>query len=159
MTRNEFDAQMQRLKLEYTRKSNNINRRKDEAARDKRMHLMALRTKHDREHRVEMDKLAELMRAKAALFDGDPKRDQLAMEIRIAEKRMSMMRNEYQAECRCVIDDTYTLRTILDDEARALTEWYEEEKAKVFAEFETSESFKDDNLDNPDNTASITNNQ
>ena len=68
MTRNEFDAQMQRLKLEYTRKSNNINRRKDEAARDKRMHLMALRTKHDREHRVEMDKLAELMRAKAALL-------------------------------------------------------------------------------------------
>ncbi len=149
MTRNEFDAQMQRLKLEYTRKSNNINRRKDEAARDKRMHLMALRTKHDREHRVEMDKLAELMRAKAALFDGDPKRDQLAMEIRIAEKRMSMMRNEYQAECRCVIDDTYTLRTILDDEARALTEWYESEKTKVFDAFE---AVKEDNPDNQDNT-------
>ena len=149
MTRNEFDAQMQRLKLEYTRKSNNINRRKDEAVRDKRMHLMALRTKHDREHRVEMDKLAELMRAKAALFDGDPKRDQLAMEIRIAEKRMSMMRNEYQAECRCVIDDTYTLRTILDDEARALTEWYESEKTKVFDAFE---AVKEDNPDNQDNT-------
>lgn len=149
MTKNEFDAQMQRLKLEYTRKSNNINRRKDEAARNKRMHLMALRTKHDREHRVEMDKLAELMRAKAALFDGDPKRDQLAMEIRIAEKRMSMMRNEYQAECRCVIDDTYTLRTILDDEARALTEWYESEKTKVFDAFE---AVKEDNPDNQDNT-------
>ena len=149
MTRKEFDAQMQRLKLEYTRKSNNINRQKDEAARNKRMHLMALRTKHDREHRVEMDKLAELMRAKAALFDGDPKRDQLAMEIRIAEKRMSMMRNEYQAECRCVIDDTYTLRTIPDDEARALTEWYESEKTKVFDAFE---AVKEDNPDNQDNT-------
>ena len=149
MTRNEFDAQMQRLKFEYTKKSNDINRRKAEATRDKRMHLMALRTKHDREHRVEMDKLAELMRAKAALFDGDPKRDQLAMEIRIAEKRMSMMRNEYQAECRCVIDDTYTLRTILDDEARALTEWYESEKTKVFDAFE---AVKEDNPDNQDNT-------
>ena len=122
---------------------------KDEAARNKRMHLMSLRTKHDREHRVELDKLAELMRAKAALFDGDPKRDQLAMEIRIAEKRMSMMRNEYQAECRCVIDDTYTLRTILDDEARALTEWYESEKTKVFDAFE---AVKEDNPDNQDNT-------
>lgn len=149
MTNKEFEAQMQRLKLEYTRKSNNINRQKDEAARNKRMHLMALRTKHDREHRVEVDKLAELMRAKAALFDGDPKRDQLAMEIRIAEKRMSMMRNEYQAECRCVIDDTYTLRTILDDEARALTEWYESEKTKVFDAFE---AVKEDNPDNQDNT-------
>lgn len=149
MTNKEFDAQMQRLKLEYTRKSNNINRQKDEAARNKRMHLAALRTKHDREHRVELDKLAELMRAKAALFDGDPKRDQFAMEIRIAEKRMSMMRNEYQAECRCVIDDTYTLRTILDDEARALTEWYESEKTKVFDAFE---AVKEDNPDNPDNT-------
>ena len=149
MTNKEFEAQMQRLKLEYTRKSNNINRQKDEAARNKRMHLMALRTKHDREHRVELDKLAELMRAKAALFDGDPKRDQLTMEIRIAEKRMSMMRNEYQAECRCVIDDTYTLRTILDDEARALTEWYESEKTKAFDAFE---AVKEDNPDNQDNT-------
>lgn len=136
MTKAEFDAQMQRLKMEYTRKSNDINRRKDEVTKDKYDKILDMRTRYAAKKAEIHTSLNMHMEEKAKSFIGDPKREALVSKIKSLEHRLSMLKEEVDIEIRTISRNAHATRLALDDEARRLTEWYESEKTRMFDSYE-----------------------
>lgn len=135
MTQKELDLQMQKLKLEYTKKSNNIARQKDDENAKRQDALLAA---DDAFHKEKRDRLAKINRIrieKAALFDGDPKRAILEAEARNLESEISVLRDDNERRKRTICHESYANRRALDEQSRLASLWYEEEKANLMKKY------------------------
>ncbi|MBQ6771356.1 MAG: hypothetical protein IJP44_10330 [Bacteroidales bacterium] len=75
MTQKQFDLQMQELRLQYTKQSNEIGRMKDDVSRRKNEAMIAADDAFHEQKRERVAKINRINTEKATLFDGDPKKD------------------------------------------------------------------------------------
>lgn len=130
---------MQELRLQYTKQSNEIGRMKDDVSRRKNEAMIAADDAFHEQKREALAKINRINTEKAALFDGDPKKDLLQAEVRTLESEINVMRSENDNRKRTITNNAYAERRELDEKSRQLTEWYEGEKLKVLREY-TSEN-------------------
>ena len=123
---------MHELNLEYMRKSGEINRKKDLNISDKR--------EIDQAHRLYLDAKRDALNViseiRHKLYEETDKqvRDLKRDHIRTLEQQLGMMKEEYLLEVEHIRAKHYDVRRQLDDEARNLSYWLEEEKLKVMKE-------------------------
>jgi hypothetical protein len=135
MTQKEFELQMQRLNSEYTKKSNEIARKKDEENAWKQNALLQADDAFHAEKRKRLSKITEIRTKKAALFDGDPKRALLEAEARNLEAEISVMRDDNERRKHAISHEAYANRRALDEQSRQISEWLNAEKLKVMAAY------------------------
>lgn len=135
MTQKELDLEMQKLKLEYTKKSHKIAQQKQDEDAKKQDALLAADDAFHKEKRERIAKITKLRIEKAALFDGDPKRAMLEAEARNLESEISVMRDDNEQRKRTICHESYANRRALDEQSRLVTEWYEYEKQQLMKEY------------------------
>ena len=135
MTQKEIDLQMQELRLQYTKKSNEIGRMKDDVSRRKNEAMLAADDAFHEQKRERVAKINRINAEKAALFEGDPKKDVLQAEVRTLESEINIMRSENDNRKRTITNNAYAERRELDEKSRQLSEWYEGEKLKVLRDY------------------------
>ena len=124
---------MHELNLEYMRKSGEINRNKDLNISDKEREI-------DQAHRLYLDAKRDALNViseiRHELYEATDEqvRDCKRGHIRTLEQRLGMMKEEYLLEVEHIRANHYDVRRQLDDEARNLSYWLEEEKLKVMKE-------------------------
>lgn len=135
MTQKELDLEMQKLKLEYTKKSNNIARQKEDENARKQDALLAADDAFHKEKRDRLAKINKIRIEKASLFNGDPKREILEAEARNLEAEISVMRDDNERRKRTICHESYANRRALDEQSRLASQWYEEEKSNLMKEY------------------------
>ena len=126
---------MQKLNSEYTKRSNEILRKKQECEARKKDALLEADDAFHAEKRKRLARITEPRTAKAALFDGDPKRALLEAEARNLEAEISVMRDDNEQRKRTIIQKAYAERCALDEQSRRLTEWLNDRKIEVMQQF------------------------
>lgn len=129
----EKETKFQELNLAYARESREINRKKDIDICDKKREI-------DKAHRLYLDAKRETLDVintiryeKCKLPDGEEKELKSA-HIRRLEQQLGMMKEEYLLEVEHIRAKHDETRRQLDEEARSLSEWHEEEKFKIMKE-------------------------
>jgi len=139
MTQKEIELQMQQLNCEYTKKSNAIARRKDEATQKKQQAIIEADDAFHAEKRSRLEKVVKMRTEKATLFEGDPKREIIEYEARTIEAEISVMRDDNEQRKRVISKLAYDEMCALDEESRQLNEWYNSEKLKVMQQYTQDE--------------------
>lgn len=122
MTQAQRDMQLAALNREYRKKSNEINRRKDELIAEK----STLITKGLEEFSATRARL--LQRVTDLRIQGADIAD-----IREAEHAIANLKQEKELRRAKLNDGILQKRFALDDEARRLTDWYETEKETIMS--------------------------
>lgn len=122
---------MQKLNAEYTKKSNEIARQKDNVNARKQDALLETDDAFHAEKRARLARITEIRTRKAALFEGDPQRAVLEAEARNLESEISMMRDDNERRKHAISHKAYADRRALDEQSRQLSEWLNAEKLKV----------------------------
>ena len=122
MTQAQRDMQMAALNREYRKKSNEINRRKDELIAEK----SAIITRGLEEFSVTRARL--LQRVTELRIQGADIAD-----IREAEHAIANLKQVKELKRAKLNDGILQKRLALDDEARRLTDWYETEKETIMS--------------------------
>lgn len=131
MTQKEIDLQMQKLKMQYAKRRNEIARQKDDVNRDKMAALLQADDAFHSERRVRISKINLIRAEKAALFEGDPKKAVLEAEARKIESEIALMRADNEQRKRTIVNEAYANRRALDEQSRQLSEWYEDFKLAI----------------------------
>lgn len=127
-----MELKFQQLNLEYTKKSADINRRKEEVVRRKRGFLQSASDGFLAIKRKTMSKTGDLRKMMVELEEGDPKKDALRQQIRQLENELSVAKSESQSVVSRIHSEAYEARMMLDNESRELTIWLESEKLKLY---------------------------
>lgn len=122
---------MAELKAEYQRKSNEIARRKQQLEIDKAQFLNEADERYHATKRDLLAKIADIRLQKVGLDKEDPKRYELADEIRNTEDLLSLERDKRDMEARQICHQFHAERDALDDEHRELGEWYDGEVIRI----------------------------
>lgn len=135
MTQKEINLEMQKLKLEYQRKSNKIGRLKNDENAKKQDLILKADDDYHAQKRILLDKINKIRTEKASLFDGDPRRAMLEAEARNIESELSVLRDDNEQAKRRIIHESYANSRALDEQSRLTSEWYEEEKANLMKKY------------------------
>lgn len=131
MTRQELELEFSKLNAEYARRSNDINRRKDEVAREKYRRLLAIQM----ETAAKKDEIRthiEMLRNERLKLEKDSKAyEEMSEAIRIHENRIHRLKEQAEIEMAQERGDAYAMRLQLDEDARRLSEWLEAEKLRI----------------------------
>lgn len=131
MTKQELDYAHSKLNMEYTKKSNDINCRKDDVSREKLNRLLAIRM----ETAAKKDEIRtniEMLRNERLKYERDTSLyNEISEKIRIQENRIARLKEQADIEAAQVHGDAYATRLQLDYEARQLSEWLEAEKLRI----------------------------
>ena len=119
------------LKAEYNKKSNEIARRKQQLEIDKAEMLQEADERYHERKRDLLAKIADIRAQKVGLEKEDPKRCDLADEIRSTEDLLSLERDKRDIEGRQICHQFHAERVALDDESRELGEWYDGEVIRI----------------------------
>ena len=138
MTTKEFEMKMMLLNNEYTKRSNEIGRKKEEVNARRQDALLEADDAFHAEKRERLAKISHIRLEKAALFIGDTKRAILEAEARNLEAEISVMRDDNERRKHTICHNAYAERRALDDESRKLSEWLNQEKMKVMEEHAAS---------------------
>ena len=149
MTQKEIELKMFRLNAEYTKRSHEIGRKKQDVAMRRQEDMLHADDVFHAEKRLMIDRIGSLRKEKAALFDGDPKKDRLEAEARAIEADISMLRCENDRRKRAISHKAYIGRCALDEESRQLAEWLQAEKPKVMEQEQACPRIIEDRDHNP----------
>lgn len=131
----EFDLRMQELKAQYTEKSNEINRAKDEVIKKKQEALIAADQLFFEKKKVLTEQIDDINATKACLSADDPKREALRDKVREIEHQLSLTKTLYDLDKNKEITNAIAERMSLDDQHRELALWYERERERAMREF------------------------
>ena len=125
------DCALQQLKIEYTKRSHEIGRRKQELEIDRHLALMEIDNEFHKKRRELLSSLSKLRDELSIIPENDIKTNILRNKIRSKEHTLSIIKEEYTMKIRETCNGAYVTRCSLDDSSRQLTEWYEEERLKI----------------------------
>ncbi len=98
MTKQELDYAHSKLNMEYTKKSNDINRRKDDVSREKLNRLLAIRM----ETAAKKDEIRtniEMLRNERLMYERDTLlHNEISEKIRIQENRIARLKEQADIE-------------------------------------------------------------
>lgn len=122
MTQAQRDMQMAALNREYRKKSNEINRRKDELIAEKSAIITRVLEEFSATRARLLQRVTDLRIQGADIAD-----------IREAEHAIANLKQEKELKRAKLNHEILRQRLALDDEARRLTDWYETEKETIMS--------------------------
>lgn len=122
MTQAQRDMQMAALNREYRKKSNEINRQKDELIAEKSTLITKTVEEFSAERARLLQRVTDLRTQGADIAD-----------IREAEHAIANLKQEKELKRAKLNNEILQKRLALDDEARRLTDWYETEKETILS--------------------------
>lgn len=122
MTQAQRDMQMAALNREYRKKSNEINRKKDELIAEKSAYILHGLEEFSAKRERLLQQVTELRIQGADIA-----------YIRDVEHAIANLKQEKQLRRAKLNDGILQKRLALDDEARRLTDWYETEKETIMS--------------------------
>ena len=130
----EEQIKMAKLNAEFTKKQNDLKARKQMAENLKHVKLQHVDEEYHAKKRELLADIADIRKKKEGLSLDDPKRHNLADDIRSIEDKLSVIRDERDIKARNVAYEAFADLMELDEEGRRLDEWLDEEKVKVMEE-------------------------
>lgn len=122
MTQAQRDMQMAALNREYRKKSNEINRQKDELIAEKSAYILTVLEEFSAKRERLLQQVTELRIQGADIAD-----------ICEAEHAIANLKQEKELKRAKLNHEFLQQRLALDDEARRLTDWYETEKETIMS--------------------------
>lgn len=126
-----MELKFQQLNLEYSKKSAEINRRKDEVNLNKYQLLLAIRMETAAK-KDEIRTFIDMLRNERLKCECDtPAYDEKSEAIRFQENRIARLKEQVEIEKEKILGDAYATRLQLDEDARQLSCWFDSEKLKI----------------------------
>ena len=146
MTQKEFDLRMQELRLQYLKEINEIERQKDEIERHKTFQVNADEKDFHEYKKMMIIKINHTREERAAFDPGDHQgKDILTAAIQRYQSEIDERLHKMKIEQNAVIEEAANELQKLNQKARKLKEWYEEERLKAMKELAaTKEEAQDD---------------
>lgn len=135
MTQRELELKNQELKLQYTKKSNEIKSEKDAVNNRKMKSLIFCDDEFHAKRRELVNEIRHLTSERFARAADDPKREELLVRCKMLENEISLLRFDNATLRDKIICQHAERCRQLDLEARQLSAWYNEEKLRAMREY------------------------
>ena len=139
MTQKEFDLRMQELRLQYLKELNEIKRQMDEVSRKKTFQLNADEKDFYTYKDEMMCKIDKYKQERAYLDPDDQDREIRTAAICSCQSEIDKRAHKMKIDQNAVIEETANELQKLNQKARKLKEWYEEERLKAMQELAASQ--------------------
>ena len=135
MEKKQLDLQMQKLNSEYSKKMNEIARKKEDLNAAKQISLFNADEEFYAKRNDLLKRIGDLRQRRAELFDGDPQRAQLELDKLDLQNQITVLRDDNEQRKRDITHKAYAQRRDLDEECRKLSEWLQAEKVKLMEQY------------------------